>query len=201
MTRVLKSLDLVPGDDGFHHSSLEKGWWWVVWRDCFRDSSPEKQAIHPNGVPFRESSLENVMLPHLGRCFHDSSLEKLRSWTYRDVWFSWLESWKGWWWVVWKGGFRDSSPEKQVIHPNGGSFRESSPENSMLPHLGRCFHDSSPEKLGSWTWGWIVFMTLALGGWFRPENHTCLSLSLALYKYIYICMKVCWKPLRVLDMK
>ena len=49
------------------------------------------------------------------------------------------------------GGFCDSSPEKQAIHPNGGSFRESSPENGMLPHLGRCFHDSAPEKLGSWT--------------------------------------------------
>ena len=49
------------------------------------------------------------------------------------------------------GGFRDSSPEKQAIHPNRGSFRESSPENGMLPHLGRCFHDSGPEKLGSWT--------------------------------------------------
>ena len=81
MTRVLKSLDLVPGDDGFHHSSLEKGWWWVVWRDCFRDSGPEKLAIHPKGVPFRESSPENGMLPYLGRCFHDSSLEKLGSWT------------------------------------------------------------------------------------------------------------------------
>ena len=45
--------------------------------------------------------------------------------------------------------------------------------------------------------------TLALGGWFRPENHTCLSLSI----YIFICVqgytqryikgwKVCWKPLR-----
>ena len=45
--------------------------------------------------------------------------------------------------------------------------------------------------------------TLALGCWFRPENHTCLSLSL----YIYMCVqgytqryikgwKVCWKPLR-----
>ena len=48
--------------------------------------------------------------------------------------------------------------------------------------------------------------TLALGGWFRPENHTCLSFfSLSLS--IYICVqgytqryikgwKVCWKPLR-----
>ena len=68
--------------------------------------------------------------------------------------------------------------------------------------------------------------TLALGGWFRPENHTSLSLSLylslylsislsiylSIYIYIYInyihicvqgykqryikCWKVCWKPLR-----
>ena len=68
-----------------------------------------------------------------------------------------LKSGRAGWFV--KGGFRDSSPEKQVIHPNGGSFRESSLENSMLPHLGRCFDDSSPEKLGSWTWGWIVFMS------------------------------------------
>ena len=28
--------------------------------------------------------------------------------------------------------------------------------------------------------------TLALGGWFRPENHTCLSLSL----YIYMCARI-----------
>ena len=49
--------------------------------DGFGDSSPEKQAIHPNKVSFRESSLENGMLPHFGRCFHDSSPEKLGSWT------------------------------------------------------------------------------------------------------------------------
>ena len=55
----------------------------MVWRDCFRDSSPEKQAIHPNKGPFRESSPENGMLPHLGRCFHDSGLEKLGSCTWR----------------------------------------------------------------------------------------------------------------------
>ena len=78
--------------------------------------------------------------------FHDSSLEKGGG-----GWFG-------------KVVFVTLVPKNRSIHPNGGSFRESSPENSMLPHLGRCFHDSSPEKLGSWTWGWIVFMTLALGG-------------------------------------
>ena len=53
----------------------------MVWRDCFRDSGPEKLAIHPKGVPFRESSPENGMLPHLGRRFHDLGPEKLGSWT------------------------------------------------------------------------------------------------------------------------
>ena len=43
----------------------------------FRDSGPEKLAIHPKGVPFRESSPENGMLPHLGRRFHDLGPEKL----------------------------------------------------------------------------------------------------------------------------
>ena len=49
--------------------------------------------------------------------------------------------------------------------------------------------------------GFTCSQTLAFGGWFRPENHTCLSL------YIYICVqgytqrytkgwKVCGKPLR-----
>ena len=54
----------------------------MVWRDSFRDSSPEKQAILPTEVPFRESSLENGMLPYLGWCFHDSGPEKLgfRTW-------------------------------------------------------------------------------------------------------------------------
>ena len=84
--------------------------------------------------------------------FHDSSLEKVGGW------------------VVWKGGFRDSSPKKQAIHPKEKSFREPSPENGMLPHLGKCFHDSSLEKLGSWTTGWMVFMTRVLkrlvDGWF-----------------------------------
>ena len=51
----------------------------MVWRDGFRDSGPEKLAIHPKGVPFGESSPENGMLPHLGRCFHDSGSEKLGS--------------------------------------------------------------------------------------------------------------------------
>ena len=68
-------LDL--GMDSFHDSGLGKEWWWVVWRGGFRDSSLEKQAIHPKNESFRESSLENGMLPHLGRCFHDSSPEKL----------------------------------------------------------------------------------------------------------------------------
>ena len=76
MTRVL-------GMDGFHDSGLEKEWWWMVWRDGFGDSSPEKQAIHPNKVSFRESGLENSMLPRLARCFHDSSPEKFGSWTWR----------------------------------------------------------------------------------------------------------------------
>ena len=47
----------------------------MVWRDGFGDSSPEKQAIHSKGVSFRESSLENGMLPYLGRCFHGSGPE------------------------------------------------------------------------------------------------------------------------------
>ena len=53
----------------------------MVWRDGFRDSGPEKLAIHPNKGSFRESSPENGTLPHLGRCFHDSSPEKLGFWT------------------------------------------------------------------------------------------------------------------------
>ena len=91
---------------GFHDSGLEKGWWWLVWRAGFGDSSPEKQAIHPKGASFRESSLENGMLPYLGKCSHDSSLQKFGMYGFH---VSGLEM--GWWWVVWKGGFRDSSPE------------------------------------------------------------------------------------------
>ena len=87
--------------------------------------------------------------------FHDSGLEK------------------EWWWMVWRDGFGDSSPEKQAIHSKGVSFRESSLENGMLPYLGRCFHDSSPAKFGSWTKGCMVFMTRVLkrlvGGWFGKE--------------------------------
>ena len=128
------------------------------------------QAIHPNKGTFREWSLENGMLPCLGRCFHDSSLEKLGFWTTGGMVFMTRVLKRRRWWVVWKKGFRDSNPEKQAIHPKKGSFWESSPENGMLPHLGRCFHDSSPEKLGSRTWGWMVFMTRVLkrsgGGWF-----------------------------------
>ena len=69
-------------------------------------------------VSSRESSLENGMLPYLGRCFHDSSPEKLGSWTWMDGFHdSGLE--KEWWWMVWRAGFRDLSPEKQAIHPKG----------------------------------------------------------------------------------
>ena len=55
--------------DGFHDSGLEKERWWVVWKGDYRDSSPEKQAIHPKKGSFRKSSLENGMLPHLGGVF------------------------------------------------------------------------------------------------------------------------------------
>ena len=51
----------------------------VASMDGFRDSSPEKQAIHANRNSFREPSLNNGMLPHLGRCLHP---EKLGSWTW-----------------------------------------------------------------------------------------------------------------------
>ena len=42
------------------------------------------------------------------------------------------------------------------------SFRESILENGMLPYLGKFFHDLGPEKLGSWTWGMVVFMAWVL---------------------------------------
>ena len=114
-------------------------------------------------VSFRESSLENGMLPCLARCFMAQFLKSLDLGPGMDGFHgSGLEKVGGW--VVWKGGFRDSSPEKQDIHPNKVCFWESSLENGMLPRLARCFHDSSSEKLGSWTWGWMVFMTRVLKG-------------------------------------
>ena len=138
--------------------SLEKGWWRVVWKAGFRDSSPEKQAIHPNKVSFRESSLENGMLPHLRSVFMTRVLKS------SDLGPGWMvfmtrvlkRSGGGWF-----GGLVlvTPVPKNRPSTLRRASFRESSLENGMLPHLGRCFHDSSPEKLGSWTWGWMVFMT------------------------------------------
>ena len=87
MTRVLKILDLVPGDDGFHHSSLEKGWCGWFGGIVFVTPVPKNRPSILRGCLFGSRVLKMACCLTWGGVFMTRVLKSLDLGP-RDVWFS-----------------------------------------------------------------------------------------------------------------